>query len=420
MPDMTSLSLPRKRLGFWGFVVAVLLIGLSFGFASGWGTSLKKGWELVGVTALEPAFTDLNSTCLAGNFYAAGGDPYHDLSYDPLNRAINLTPAMLHLEDSLCGFFPDVGLHGWVLTLFSMALLASLAAPMSFSGGLLLGLTTCLGAGALAFERGNCDLLVLPFLLLAGSIPFGLERLRHSFWALGIFAALLLVSTSLKIYPAFALLGCLAFPDQKQRRYALLVGIVAISLWVFWERDLIRMLLAYTPSSPKNSYGIPAALLFFTFKPGFTLALRALWTLGIGAASWVVFKGMAKAKAPETSEPFSPRFYALCLMGSGIFLATYLLSASFNYRLIFGLLAFPYLWQQGKKGQWAAMGYGLFCIWPFIEFWAATFLPWVPIVKAAFFAARQLIGFGLASLALGWLAFEALHKLGLLRAAQRA
>lgn len=399
---------PSSFAGLAGFLTALGLALLLFGADSGWGDNLVLGWKGLGVKAMDTPFTDMDTGCRAKAYLDAGHDPYTDGSYNRFGSKANYPPLLLSLMGAYCQACGGSATTGGILFLFTIAFFALLSWGRHYTTGFLLGLGLSLGSGALALERGNSDLLMLPLVGMAAWLPLKLED-RNQGIGVGILMAILILgTTSLKLFPAFGIVATLAFRQRRTRGWAFGCALLGLTVFAISNSDLLRLLLTNTPGSPKYSYGLeamsfyaPVGVRSFVRWGGFLAVLG----LGIGMAT------LFRTAVAEAADQDRPR-YGLFLTGAGIFIATYLLSSSFNYRLIFALLCLPYM--TGRRAWfwscWAVI-LTLFCIWPAVVESMEFFIMLTPRILAFFFVLRQGMGFLLVSAGLGWLLAQAWEAL---------
>lgn len=392
--------------GISAYLLALMISFLVFWQASGWGQNLYFGWEAIGVSAMSPDFFDLDTGCRAEAWRQAGHDPYTDGSYNAFGILANYSQALLATMGAFCEACGGSKQAGAALLVMTILLFAIVASQVGVAGGLAIGLGLGFGGPALALERGNSDLILLPIIALLAWLPFSLEKKNMPPWISALaFTGLLALGTLLKIFPAFALPALLGFRQASTRRWALGMSTVALGVYALADMDTIRLLLQNTPHSARHSYGIPAFPLIL--GAGSPWAPYARWGLTLVATAtlfWIAFRKRTVFPPSQVGD----WAYILCLAGAGIYGATYFASASFVYRLIFVLFCLPYLFRQKDTfSPWVGAGVVLFCFWPALMVYLPALLPWKPVVKAVFFFLRHILGTSLAVLALAWLLRQA-------------
>jgi len=168
-------KLGARALAVAGIVLLVLC-------AWWWTLSVKRNHLANGQRTWIPPANVLGIDFL-NNYYAArhwhkGGDPYHEQFGDPLRRPFIYAPVMLVLF-GWCRFFSAwQAVIVWMAALTLMTVIAAVMCgrnrkqlnlwplPLPFVVAALL----CSTPIAFEMERGNCDMLVLMLLLLAGAL----------------------------------------------------------------------------------------------------------------------------------------------------------------------------------------------------------------------------------------------------------
>jgi len=175
----------------------------------------------------------------------------------------------------------------------------------------------------LAVERGNNDIIIFSLLYFAACYPI----------ILGI--PLMLIAILLKIYPVLALP---AFVQNKKIFWALMTGSFLSIIYMLPEFSAIR---SGTPISYSSSYGsssIAAAVQqhlgieFSSIAISFVLVLVSI----IGGC-------LTNANKSLLLKSFNKKIDALFVVGSCIYVGTFLLSSNWDYRLVFLLFCVPYL-----------------------------------------------------------------------------
>ena len=207
--------------------------------------------------------------------------------------------------------------------------------PANAFEGCYLSVLLCSPVCVLAVERGNSDLVI--FVLLAWGMIFARPTIIR-------FMAIL-IGGAAKLYPVAAI-GGLLLGFRPRERFILLAFLGATSLgWVAitWQ-DWIAI-AALTPQMAYLSYGSNVPWLSMAEHTDLELSASTCRLLGWATALPVAAATAAIASLPNsmhaTASPFALRgLYA----GVGIFVFTWLLGSSFQYRLIFLLGCLPALW----------------------------------------------------------------------------
>ena len=289
-----------------------------------------------GVLAIPPNFSDLVFIAAAGATHRAGGDPYQLNAFDPMKRPYNYPPLWLHLSWHTT-VSPDV-IRGLAIAMGAFGLGAFLwfLGPISRGRGLLLSLLACSPPVLLAAQRANADILML------GLVALGLVLLRRGH-ALGY--AGLVAATWLKLYPLFTLAVLWREPRERLRRCGWLVALAALACFAAYAGYLGRI-FANTPTGGLHSYGARVAAFwaeFFLAGQGWAVNLallgRCCSLLAVAVGLLALRVGLrSSAPLPVPAESTEMDGFRA---GAAVYLTTFLLSVSFDYRLLFLLLAVP-------------------------------------------------------------------------------
>ena len=295
---------------------------------------LGGGWTIVAAMGVEPMelpWADARTISGAGISLEQGLDPLVTNPGDPWDRVMNYPRPWLAFAE--LGLRPE---HTWVLAWVFFA---------AFLGGLVLlrplaqdRLTSYLMLASifapttwLAIERANNDAFVFGLLCAAAYLI-----MRRP----AVASALVALAALLKVYPIAALPAYLRERPHKSHRYVtLLVGLFVIYAFATW--DDLGLIQAGTLKAPWLAYGIeigpgiiaknwPIHLNLLLTIAALSLALTCLAGYGI----------RMKSRLGAASTPFS---LAAFRIGSSIYLASFLIGSSFDYRLIFLILTIPQL-----------------------------------------------------------------------------
>ncbi|HEY0758563.1 MAG TPA: hypothetical protein VGD59_04820 [Acidisarcina sp.] len=201
-----------------------------------------------------------------------------------------------------------------------------------------IGLAACSSAAAMAVERGNTDILIFCLVLVAISIES-----RGSTW-------ILIAASILKVYPFFALLGEAA--AGRRTRLLLLALPLAAAGILAQHGDF-----THQENSIPHGYGLKEIDVAMekaspALKAGFAahkLPFRLLWAFVLAtiAGSGVVLGAVLRARTALLASSRWTYGFVLC---TGIFAGTFLVSTSYDYRLIFLIPMLPFLVDQARAG----------------------------------------------------------------------
>ena len=286
-----------------------------------------RAWTFFCIPAVYPPFIDLRTVQGALNSIAKGFDPRLINPGDPLSRPMNypmiwITIARVFRFDNEIRYMLFVSSYVIAFLVCAWDLLRK--APSFWMLAAIFS-----GSTMLAIERGNNDLLIF-VLLYVGSIVS----------IFSVSAALILLCTALKIYPVFAAVSLL--------RKKLVFGglLLAAALLFLINIDDILKVKSNTPITAALSYGVPSIVAGF-HKVAINISpilLDVMLLIMIGAL--VVSKNFKDYCAVEEAPKEIVRLF---MVGSGIYVGTFVLSGNYDYRLIFILLCIPYLLYMKNK-----------------------------------------------------------------------
>lgn len=305
--------------------------------------------EALGVRPMLPPFADIR--CLTGAWEGvrAGHDVYANNPGDPWGREFNYP--RVWLLPALAGFGPE---HSVALGLLvTVTFLAALYGVLGRAPKVPVPILLAAGASPavlLGLAQGNVDLFLFALLVGAALAPW-----RGSL-VMGIMAGAIL-----KLFPALGLYHLL--PQRAYRTLGLCLLVFVAYLALTWE-DILRMAAVTEVGQGSQGFGgkhflyrlLPEA----DADPAFGLGAwdHLYWSLAL------IVVALAIAGAFRL-QPL-PRAYSVNLnlfgVGGAIFAGTFLLSVSFNYRLVFLLMMLPQLsdWLAVRaSATWARAGLGL-------------------------------------------------------------
>lgn len=312
----------------------IYIIGVGLFAASAISLMLSGGWtalEALGVNPLTLAWADARTITGAGVALEQGLDPLITNPGDPWGRVMNYPRAWLILAQS--GIRPE---HTWILAwTFFTALLAGLftlrALAQDRTTSYLLLLSIFAPTTWLALERANNDALI--FGIACGTAY--LAALRPT-----LASGLIAIAALLKLYPIVALVAHLREKPRSGLKYAipLMALFTAYVLATWHDLQLIR---AGTLRAPELAYGIETAPSIIAKNSPITLSL-ALWVAAfiLLIACTAGYRLRSTTRLGATGNPFR---LAAFRIGSAIYLGSFLIGSSFDYRLMFLIMTIPQL-----------------------------------------------------------------------------
>ena len=237
--------------------------------------------------------------------------------------------------------------------LFLIAALLVLGRGESLKTGALYALVLCSPAVMLGVERENPDLILFPIVLAAVLAATRSARGEIVAGALVLFAAIL------KLYPILAL----GFLVRRATRAALLAASLAVVVFAAYclaTLGYLHRMLGAIPPSDHFSYGVRRASEWFAIAT--SPALHALgsfrgWDVALvsaaAAAGWLLSRSR-RGLGSGSPDRAASRDLDLFWVGACIYVGSYPIFRSNDYRLIFCLLTVPQLARWARQRDWLA------------------------------------------------------------------
>ena len=312
-----------------------------------------SGWRDLGVPGETPSFLDLRSLTSAWVCDRRGIAVLPENPCDPQDRPFNyprvwLLPSRLGLDE---GATVPLGILIAVLFLVTAISLTPRDGPLwavaAFSAFL------CTPGMMLGVERGNVDLLLFCIIVLAVWLFSRPSRCVGS-------AVLILVASILKLFPIFA--TPLLLRQPRRHAIAMIASVlVAFGVYVVATLDNVRGILHAVPKSGSFSYGLD--ILGHPVSEVLGVGDRFVWDvlLAVGAVAAAFLMNRFMRRAPSTS--VVPTFEIDAFVtGASVYVLTYVFFRSFDYRLVFLLLALPLLLRRAGERRpeaWATLAAAL-------------------------------------------------------------
>ena len=309
------------------------MLGIYFALLTALGGYYR--WDRLGVPGVDTkSFGDMRSITSAWECARRGISVIYLNPCDPLKRPANypriwLAPASLGLGQ---GSTPVLGIL--VAIAFLVAAVAVLPQRAGFLAGLVYGIVLCSPSVMLGVQRGNVDVLLFA-VISSAALLFRTNRGRSVFSS-----GLVLLAAALKLFPIFAI-GLLA---RQRRRTALIECGSVILIFVLYAiviRGDIRAIRTAAPQQDGRSYGLNIVGSWISSTSG--LLSGNAWD-GVLAAALIALALLVANRAtlaPRLSLLDEDRDLRLFWAGSAVYLFTYLLFRSWDYRLAFLLMTAP-------------------------------------------------------------------------------
>lgn len=299
-------------------LIFVLLISLFLSslFLNGW----EPSWDFVYVPSMEPVFADMRVIQGAIKSESLGLNPMVNNPGDPWSRVLNYPSIWIDIA-KIFNLENEKFFLVFNLSMVSIYLLICLILLLKTKSFLLI-LLIFSSSSLLAIERGNNDLIIFSIIYFSTLLlPI------YSFFFLSLAAFL-------KIYPL-----ALIFTLLNHKKILFAFMIVGILVFFYHGEDIIY-LITNTPKSAGLSYGsstISKALSKFGFNVNDYLITCVLIILIF--LFYLMFKNKIKINIDKVNDRTITSF----LCGGLIYVGTFLLGKNFDYRLIFLILCYEFI-----------------------------------------------------------------------------
>jgi hypothetical protein len=298
-------------------------------------------WPRLGVPSGPSLFFDTRNLTAALECRRLGFDPLVESPCDPWGRPLNYPRVWLALRWLGLNQSHTVPLALFFIALFLGAIFL-IVGRVSLGRGVLIAVAVCSPSVMFAIERANMDIVVFTLLVLA-VLAWG----AHGRWASVTSPMVVLLAATAKIYPVFALPAYL-FLRRRTAAITALGCVAAFGVYAIVTIDDIQAVAAVAPQGVDHAFGariLPAAI-YHLFTPErwqgglFTKQLLVIIPL-LAVAPLVWFPGRRRLPDPDegADSPVRLAFY----LGSLVFLGTFAIGNSFDYRLVFLLFTLPQL-----------------------------------------------------------------------------
>jgi hypothetical protein len=325
-----------------GYTVVVLYP--SFG-------SYRPHWQRVGVSDAPYAFDDLASLTTAWDCTRQGVDPLIRNTCDPPSyRPANYPTVWFKLSHLGIGSGWTVRL-GIGIALIFFASIFFLTGPLPLLDGVVWSAIVVSPSVMLGVNRGNVDVFLFSMLVVA--IAFVARSGRRTRI---VGCVLIELAALLKLFPIFAAFAVLQWRNARNALATFTALGVWFALYAFDRRDELRTIRSVVPKLIDLSFG--AGVLIDVFRRTFganaflishrTAAMVVLVVAaGIASVALALFLARIRGDAVEESTRL-PLFWG----GAAVFVGTWATTEnSFDYRLVFTLLAVPQLLEWSRQAR---------------------------------------------------------------------
>lgn len=312
----------QRKLSLRVFLIACLWLVFSALLAHGLHDSWSSTWHVVGVNSLKSPFGDIRTIPNAVGLVHQGIDPYIVRpGYPTLNYPriwVSLFGA-LHLDQHILVY------EFTVITLLLLCFSHLILITRKTTSAILI-LAGCLSSATfLVVERGNTDMVAFVLTYLAAVTSL-----------LALAAALFTLAAILKLYPAVALFPA-AITRRRAAQWLLIGGVLFLAYVVLVHADISRI-QRNTPHNFELSYGVSSISAELDLQTGHSF-FKALTLFSLVLCPSLALWGIRTRGRRHLPSTPSERLFLIFAI---VFLATFVLTPNYEYRLIFLIPTIPF------------------------------------------------------------------------------
>lgn len=295
-------------LGWLSIFVSILFIGWS------------DTWSMLVIPTMTPEFADMRTVQGALLSLSEGFDPQLNNPGDPWNRTMNYPSIWISISEIL-NLQNELNFMVFV-SLMVMLFLVCCYHLVRQNPSLILILLCFSGSTLLAVERGNNDIFIFSILYIAAISG-------STFHVIAMFFAVLL-----KIFPILAIPAFM----QSFKKLGIMIAVSIVALLILLPE--MQNITSGTPTSAGLSYG--SASITAAFQQ-FDLIVPAIYISILILFFSLIFAQIKIIKQRIVAIDVTYREKQMFLIGSCIYIGTFILSSNWDYRLIFLFLCVPYI-----------------------------------------------------------------------------
>lgn len=305
----------------------------------------QNGYSWIIPESGPPGFYDLRVVLESTGCYNKGYDPYFTTNKD-CPHVYNYPFVWIWLTNLLKLTIQDVYLIGFGMIFSFVLSISFLFRKITISNLILLVITLISPPILLLLDRANIDIIIFILLLIA---CYYLRTGFKSIAKIHFSYVLILIATMFKIYPVFILGLIIIDPIDIKHKYIVIVySTVTLSLYTLFNLNEILVLLGNTPHPSELAFGknvliqeflSPSKLVYFSFLPFIVMILIVFYKR-------VFFKQLVSRLQLDTSKEGKLFFGGVLL-----FTGTYFFGNNWDYRLVFVIFFFPYLFSDHLKNN---------------------------------------------------------------------
>lgn len=325
-------------------------------------------WDALGVPPVSPGFFDLRSVTSGWECARQNVGAWPDNPCDPWGRPENYPRIWIAASAFGLGQDDTYVIGALIVVGFFVASVLALPRDAPIGDALVFGLALCSPAVMLGVERGNVDLALFGLVTLAGLV------MRRVPYGAPVASALILAAAVLKLFP-IAAVGMLTGLPRRVAAVCVSSVLAIFALYAVATRDDIRTIDRVLPQDDEYAYGIHITGDWL----GHLAASGSMWDAALVASTAVAALALHRRLSVRLAMEPSRELDLFCA-GAGIYVATFALVRSADYRLVFLLLTVPQL------ARWAATRRVLAIttlVGVLVTLWFPTEQPWanVPVLE---------------------------------------
>jgi hypothetical protein len=316
----------------WLVVIGILAGYFTFLMALGG----HDAWDALGVPPVSPGFFDLRSVTSGWECARQDNGTWPDNPCDPWGRPENYP--RIWIAASIFGLGQDdtYAIGALIVVAFFVSAVLVLPRDAPIGDALLYGFALCSPAVMLGVERGNVDLLLFSMVTLAGLV------MRRTPYGPAVSSALILVAAILKLFP-IAAVGMLTGLPRRIAAVCVASVLAIFALYALATFHDIRTIDRVLPQDDEYAYGIHITGDWL----GHLAGSGSMWDAAL-VASTIVGAVVFRRRLSIRLAISPSRDLDLFCAGAGVYVTTFALVRSADYRLVFLLLTVP------RLVRWAA------------------------------------------------------------------
>lgn len=324
-------------------------------------------WDALGVPPVSPGFFDLRSVTSGWECARQHLGAWPENPCDPWGRPENYP--RIWIAASILGLGQDdTYVIGAVMIVgFFVSAVVVLPRDAPIGDALVYGFALCSPAVMLGVERGNVDFALFSMVAVAALV------MRRTPYGPPVASALILVAAILKLFP-IAAVGVLTGLPRRVAAVCVSSVLATFTLYAVATLGDIRTIDRVLPQDDEYAYGVHITGDWL----GHLAGSGSMWDAALVASAIVA--AVALRRRLSTRLAMSPsRELDLFCAGAGVYVATFALVRSADYRLVFLLLTVPQLarWARARRVLLIATLLGVL-----VTLWLPTEWQWanVPLV----------------------------------------